>query len=393
MSRCAPCGRAVSCPSRGWGWSQGRVQRFRVSVQRELTRNISVQAAFNGMYGDRLETSIRQDYLAEQYYNGSNARDLTQQNYLNANVTNPFFIGNFTSLRTTNPALYNKMAANSFFASSTIQRNRLLRPFPEYAISTACTFVEGGSTGTYRDDLSNCLAYNSLPIGKTKTSSVELTLSRRFANGLSGNFTYIGTRAQDLITIEEYDRTPRLWQTSQDARPQRIVANGVVELPFGRNRRFLSDGGVLGAIVGGWQSGWTFEYQPGALLEWTNNVYFNGNLDDIALDNPTIERWFNVDAGFERDPAKTPATYQKRAFPFRVDGVRTDATQLLNMNISRNVRMGSTTLQLRADVINLLNRDHLSPPNLNPANAQFGMVTANPATLNRFVTFVVKLTY
>ena len=171
------------------------------------------------------------------------------------------------------------------------------------------------------------------------------------------------------------------------------MANGVVELPFGRGRR-PSATAVLGAIVGGWQSGWTFEYQPGALLEWTNNMFFYGDLDDIAVEDPTLDRWFNVDAGFERDPAKAPATYQKRAFPFRVDGVRSDATQLLNMNISRNISTGAgTTLQLRVDVMNLLNRDDFSPPNLNPANAQFGMVTANPATLNRFVTFVVKLTY
>jgi hypothetical protein len=370
-----------------------RVQRFRASVQRELSKNISVQVAYNGMFSDHLETSIRQDYLSEQFYNGSNARDLAQQNFLNANVPNPFFIGNFASLRTTDPRLYNRMAANSFFASSTIQRHRLLRPFPAYAISTACNIVEGVSTGSYRDDLSNCLAFNSLPLGKTKTSSVELTLSRRFANGVSGNVTYIGTHARELLTIEEYEREPTAWLTSQDARPHRIVANGVVELPFGRNRKFLSEGGVLGAIVGGWQSGWTFEYQPGALLEWNSNLFFYGDLDGIAVDDPTIDRWFNVDAGFERDPAKAPASYQKRAFPFRVDGVRQDATQLLNANISRNIAVRGTTVQLRVDAINLLNRDHFSPPNLNPASAQFGQVTANPATLNRFVTFIVKLTY
>ena len=222
---------------------------------------------------------------------------------------------------------------------------------------------------------------------------MEITLNRRFANGASGNVTYVGTRAEELTTVEEYDRTPGLWLTSQDARPHRIVANGVVELPFGRNRRFLSNGGVLGAIVGGWQSGWTFEYQPGALLQWNTNVFFYGNLNDIAVDHPTIDRWFNIDAGFERDPAKAPASYQKRAFPFRVDGVRSDATKLLNMNISRDVALGGKTLQLRIDVANVLNRDHFSAPNLNPASAQFGQVTANPATLNRFVTFITKLTF
>jgi hypothetical protein len=384
-------GSAFSAPN--LNHEPARVQRWRVSVQREITRNISLQVAYNGMYSDRIETAIRQDYLPEQYYNGSNMRDPTQQNFLNANVVNPFYIGNFGSLQTTNPALYSRMQGNSFFTSPTIQRNRLLRPFPEYAVSTACSIVAGVSTGNYRPDLSNCLAYSNLPLGKTKTSSVEITLSRRFANGMSGNFTYTGTRAKELTTVEEYDRAPWLWLTSQDARPHRIVANGVIELPLGRNRRFLSDGGVLGAIVGGWQSGLTFEYQPGALLQWNNNVFFYGNLGDIPVANPTIGRWFNVDAGFERDPNKTPASYQKRAFPFRVDGVRSDATKVLNMNVSRNIPVGHSTLQLRIDALNLLNRNHFAAPNLDPASAQFGTVTANTATINRFVTFVVKLTF
>ena len=107
-----------------------RVQRWRASVQREISRNMAVEIAYNGSRGDRLDRTIRQDYLPEEWWNGSNVRDLTQQNLLNANVTNPFFISNFASLRTSNPALYNQMAGNSFFTSPTIQRHRLLRPFP-----------------------------------------------------------------------------------------------------------------------------------------------------------------------------------------------------------------------------------------------------------------------
>ena len=116
-----------------------RVQRWRVSVQREISRNMAVEVAYNGSFGDRLDATIRQDYLPEEWYNGSNVRDLTQQNLLNANVTNPFFIGNFQSLRTSDPQLYNRMAGNSFFTSPTIQRHRLLRDFPavQYRLTSA----------------------------------------------------------------------------------------------------------------------------------------------------------------------------------------------------------------------------------------------------------------
>ena len=47
-----------------------------------------------------------------------------------------------------------------------------------------------------------------------------------------------------------------------------------------------------------------------------------GNLNNIALDDPTLDRWINIDAGFERDPAKIPAAFEKHAFPFRIDDVR-----------------------------------------------------------------------
>ena len=97
------------------------------------------------------------------------------------------------------------------------------------------------------------------------------------------------------------------------------------EFPFGTNKAFLNQGGVLANIVGGWQMGGTFEYQPGALLEF-GNLFFNGNMDDIKKDNPEIalqrdgtidasKTWFNVDAGFERSAALQPATLPEARLP------------------------------------------------------------------------------
>ena len=273
-----------------------RVQRWRASVQREISRNMAVEIAYNGSRGDRLDRTIRQDYLPEEWWNGSNVRDVTQQNLLNANVTNPFLIGNFDALRTSNPALYNQMAGNSFFTSPTIQRNRLLRPFPHM------------SSGDGLD-------YLTLPLGENRAHSLELSFNRRFANGFTTNFFYTATKFRENRTVEEYDREPTIWQTSQDSRPHRVTADFIAELPFGSTKPFLNDGGVLAAILSDWQVGGTYEWQPGALLEWPGNIFFYGDLDDIKLDNPTIERWFNTDAGFEKDPAKVPANVPEARVP------------------------------------------------------------------------------
>ena len=117
-----------------------RVQRYRASVQRELWGTTAIEVAYNYQVGDRLPMTLRMDYLPEEYWNGNNVRDVTQQNFLQTNVPNPFLLSRFSSLQTTNPALYARMAGNAFFTATTVQLHRLLRgPYPQYARSTSRT--------------------------------------------------------------------------------------------------------------------------------------------------------------------------------------------------------------------------------------------------------------
>ena len=70
--------------------------------------------------------------MPEQYYSSvTNVRDATQQSLLQQQVPNPFNIANFASLATTNPTLYQRMAGNSFFTSTTMQRQNLIRAYPQ----------------------------------------------------------------------------------------------------------------------------------------------------------------------------------------------------------------------------------------------------------------------
>jgi hypothetical protein len=240
----------------------------------------------------------------------------------------------------------------------------------------------------------NGLGAQALPLGKVRTHSVEVSFQRRFSQGLSLNASYVGMRAEELLdVINEYDQAPTQWVTSQQARPHRVTAGTVFELPFGRGRAFLNNGGMLGMILGGWQTGHTFEWQPGPLLQF-GNVFFYGNPDDIALEDPTLDRWFNVDAGFERSATRVPADFQERLFPLRIDGLRRDQTFLLNSNISRTFPLrGRMNLQIRLDASNSLNRQHFANPNLNPTATDFGRVTGNANTEPRFLTLITKVTF
>jgi len=354
-----------------------RQQRWRVSLQRQLGSSLGVEIAYAGAYNDQLPVSIREDYLPEQFWDGSNTRNTAANTYLTAQVTNPYFINNFASLRVTDPVLYQRLASNPTFSSATIQRNRLLRPFGQM------TGAAGG------------LVYANLPLGAAKTHSLEIQVNRRFNNGLSGFLSFNANRVRYNRTVEEYDREPTLWQGSNDARPWRLAGVASYELPFGRGRHFLEDGGVLAAFASNWQVSGTWEYQPGALLDWgAQNIFFTGNLDAIALDEPTRQEWFDVDAGFERDPAKVPAAFQKRAFPFRIDGVRSMPLTFTNISIQRNFGTGNgRTWQLRMDAQNVFNRQQWQGPTLNPTSTQFGQVTTVAANQMRFFTFGVRTTF
>jgi hypothetical protein len=352
-----------------------RQQRWRGSVQFELARNLGFEVAYNGSYSDRLDRDIRQDYLPEEYWNDSNERNTTANTFLTAQVANPFRIQNFASLQTTNPTLYNRLAANTFFTQQTTQRNRLIRAFPQM------------STG-------NGLTYASTPVGAVKVHSLEMIMNRRFADGLSAVVSFTANSVRENRIVEEYDREPTIWQGSNGGRPYRVTASAVYELPFGKGRAFLNDNGVVSGIVGGWQLAGNYDYQPGSLLgDWTN-LFFYGDLEDIPVDDPTLDQWFNTGAGFETDPARTPAGFQKRQFPFRVDGVRGQSLSFLNMGLTRSINIGSNRIvQLRVDAQNVLNRQHWQNANTNPTSTNFGRVTTVTQNYMRFVTFGLRLSF
>ena len=353
-----------------------RQQRWRVSVQRELASNLGLEVAYNGSYSDRIGRTIRADYLPEEYWNGSNERNTTANTFLTAQVSNPFRIQNFEFLRTSNPTLYSRLAGNTFFTQQTTQRNRLLRGFPQMSAG-------------------NGLMSANVPVGIVKVHSLEVVLNRRFADGLTGVFSFTANSVRENRIVEEYDREPTIWQGSDGGRPYRITASAAYDLPFGAGRAFLNDGGILAGVVGGWQLAGNYDYQPGALLDWGNqNLFFYGDLDDVDVDDPTLDRWFNVDAGFETDPARTPAAFQKRQFPFRVDGVRGQGLSFLNMSVTRSLPVGgSRTVQLRVDAQNVLNRQHWQNANTNPTSTNFGKVTTVTQNYMRFITFGLRLNF
>jgi hypothetical protein len=172
--------------------------------------------------------------------------------------------------------------------------------------------------------------------------------------------------------------------------PHRLSLSGILELPFGKGRRFLSDAdGFLNALVGGWQVQGVYTYQSGFAIPFgsfsatagttTADLFYNGG--DIAIGDPTVARWFNTDAFTSilnaTSTAATPVNHL-RTLPYRFDDVRRDSINNIDLSLIKDVQLkGDVRLQLRAEFINAFNEPYFPNPVAGATSSTFGQITAS----------------
>jgi hypothetical protein len=146
-------------------------------------------------------------------------------------------------------------------------------------------------------------------------------------------------------------------------------------------------------IIGGWQVQGIYTAQSGPPLGFGNAI-FVGNLKDIELPvgERTVERWFNTDAGFERNPQRQ-LDRNFRQFDVRFTGIRGDGGNNWDLSIMKNttIREGITT-QFRAEAINAFNHPQFLSPNTTPTSQAFGQVTGE-WTWPRVIQFGFKILF
>jgi hypothetical protein len=146
--------------------------------------------------------------------------------------------------------------------------------------------------------------------------------------------------------------------------------------------------------VGGWQVQGIYQGQTGPPLNFAN-VIFDGDINDIQLPKSqrTAERWFNTEAGFERNSARQLAG-NVRSFPLRLSGARADGFNQWDLSAFKNFQITERVrFQLRAEAQNALNHAMFNPPNTAPVNTNFGQVTATQFPEQRRISLAGKLTF
>jgi hypothetical protein len=354
-----------------WAWDtrHARQQRWRVSLQRQLGSRTMVEASYSGAATSDVYTDKNMNPLPEQFWSTGLVRNDATTNLMNGNVTNPFLLSNFNSLRTSDPLLYSQLNTRGFFTGTTVRRSQLLRQYPHLS----------------------SLSQTNGPFGESRTDDLILTLGRRFAKGFNLNVAYTRLRS-DARTLfhNEFDPEP-FWIASNSGRPHRFSSTSVIELPFGKGRA-LAKSRLGSKLLGGFQVSVTYEWQPGPMIGF-GNLFYYGNVEDIPAGNRTLDQWFNTD-GFERTAAKGPNTYHVRIFPERLQSVRVDMTNNWNVNLQREFKFSDrTALQMRMDCMNLQNRSQFAGPGTNPYNTDFGRVTTQTAAMNRFIQVQARLRF
>ncbi len=172
----------------------------------------------------------------------------------------------------------------------------------------------------------------------------------------------------------------------------RGVISGVWELPWGPDRRWLNQGGVLGAIAGGWQiSGiasmttgrpFTVFMQTGVnngAPSWPNRI------GSGELENPTVDLWYNP-ADFAAPPANTYGN-TGRGILYAPGHVNFDTSLSKRFTI-----VGRTNVEFRWDAFNLFNHPGFGFPNQNFDAATAGRITSTIVD-NRSLQFSLKLNF
>ena len=314
-----------------------RVFRWELGLQHETKGGFLLEANYVGNKTYRIEINRNLNVLPEQYLSTSPFRDNTTNSYLTATVPNPFY-----SLVTN--------TTQSIFTSSTIARQSLMVPYPEF----------GSVTGTSYDGYS---WYHSLQFGA----------QRRFAKGYTvmANYTY-SKFMQAINLLNSADAKPVREISDQDS-PHRITLSGVAELPFGPNKPVKVTNPVLSRIVGGWQVSGIWSYQMGFPIAWGNVICLHPEQILLPKDQRTTDHYFNT-AAFDTLSADQLVS-NLRTFPLRFAQIRQPSPNNVDLALIKNTRIKEgKDIQFRAEALNAFNHPILSSNNT--SNIQTSVTSA-----------------
>ena len=364
LTPAAGLGQGVFAVDRDLG--SGYVQQWNASLQRELSTNVSIEAAYVG-------SKITRVGIPDSNLNQLSVEQLSLGPALTERVPNPYF---------------GIIPRSSSLGDPTIPMNQLLRPYPMYT-----------TVSQYRNN-----------VGTTFYQGAYVKLEQRFSRGLSYLVSYTRSKLVDdassvfdasILTgpiatypvADSFNRRLERDYSTGDI-PHVFVASAVWEMPFGAGRAHHPEG-VIGAVANDWTLSGVLTMQSGipvAVTQATNNNAFGGfgtqrpNISGdptLPADERSAARWFNT-AAFSTAPQFTLGNASRN--PVRGPGYRN-----LDLALFRRLPLpAGNALEVRVEAFNLTNTTPFGTPNGSFGSAAFGTITTagDPRVFQLAVKFV-----
>jgi hypothetical protein len=357
-------------------WWQGKdatmlptADSFTLSIQRQLTSTLMVEAAYSGVRGTHLQSGLdnfnQVPYTSFQQYGAS---------LLNSSITSPAAI-----------------AAGGFMLYPRLHRIR--RPL--------CDLIPKfwRLTRVLRGDLAVTRPITPLSSGSRSAMAAGLSLqtSYVFAKTISDSDSPAGyVLAMDQAN-HRLDKSLSGFDITHN-----FKISGIYELPFGKGKKYLTDG-VGAALAGGWRVGGIAYYSSGLPVSLTTTValpifagtnrptistYDGWGCSDIENFDPSVNTFFKPAASFGPQPTTVfgnATRYNPKCRQF--------ANLTENLSVSRSFTIHETmNLDFRFEMFNAFNRVRFGTGSTTLQSQTFGRLTSNSDILNnpRQIQFGLK---
>jgi len=248
----------------------------------------------------------------------------------------------------------------------------------------------------------------NLENGFSNYNAFVFTLKHEFSQGLlfTANYTY--SKSLDTQTVSNWGGGDSgLIQITSSARANygsanldmRNIFNAylVYQLPFGRGKRFLNQGGALNAVLGGWQVSPVVQVHSGSPFTPTmgtanlsgslGNYWYPNRVANGAISNASVNQWFDTSAFVEPSPYTFGNSGRDVLFGPSFKNVDLSLTKRFPIP-----KLGEAAgFEFRADATDLFNSPNFGAPN--SSIGTFGVGVISTASTSRLFQLGLRLNF
>ena len=362
-------------------------QQWNFAIQEQFPGNTAFELGYAGSKGTHLPATVfirgfpywELSQLPDQYLSRTD---------LLTKVANPF---------------YGKVPSTAgILTQPTITQGQLLRPYPQFQ-SVNNTSAMYGSTTWH-----GLLAKVEKRLGGGGMLLGTYTWSKLIGNSDSQTAWLDGGNAggQNAAGVQDYYNLKAERAVSSFDVPQRGTISYVLDMPFGRGKRFGSDvSKPIDYVIGGWGINGTTVFQSGFPILFiaqpsTLNTSFGGgitrpnytagcpkNPGGSAFSRYASGQWFNTSCFTQ------PGAFGYGNQPRADAGMRTQGIANWDVSLNKNFKMTERyNLKFSSEFFNFFNRTQFASPNSQLANAQFGKITATRNT-QRLIQLALRFSF